>query len=114
MNALQSRHGFRQAPYSCADHTLVARDDVDDVQFGAEGLGHPQRIAAARPDLATDGVGVTLHAETGAEVETLDVDSLVGNQPGSEHRVQSPGDERYGFALTGQYRQGAEITKGSG
>src|SRR3989338_4273128 len=82
------------------DDVLVLLDDLDDVQLDAELTGGPEGVVALGLVLvlAADGVGVTLDAEAGVEVDALDVDALVEDDARGQQRIQAAGDEGHGLA----------------
>jgi len=99
------------------DDLLVFLDDLDHVEFDTQLFRHPQGIVAlgAFAVLAADGVGMTLDAETGVEIDPLDMHPLVEYQTGRQHGVQATGNQgdcfsrfahravcRYGLKHSGQ------------
>ncbi|WP_457669911.1 hypothetical protein, partial [Thiolapillus sp.] len=49
--------------------------------------------------LFADGMGVPLHAETGEEIDALNIDALILQDFYGQQGIQSTGDQCYSFTL---------------
>ena len=71
------------------DHDiLVLFNDINDVKPYAQLFRDPQSVVAFAALAVTNCVGVPLHTKTGKEIEAFDVDTLILDNPGSEHRIE--------------------------
>ena len=109
--AVQAGIQVRSIAVFRVDHdVLVLVYDVDDVQLDAELLGNPQRIIAFDPAAVTIayGISVPFHAKASVKINSLDVDSLLLDQPGGEQRIKPAGDQRDCFF----HRTGIDVKTG--
>ena len=94
-------HVLAVTVFGVEQHVLVFLDHVDDVQLDAQLLGHPQGVVAfrLRPVLLANGVGVSLHAEAGEEIDPFHVDALFKDHLRGEQGIEPSGYEGDGLAL---------------
>jgi hypothetical protein len=76
-------------------HIFVLIDNVDDMQFDAQGFRYPQCIITFWFFLMTftNRVSVAFYTKSGEEINALDMDALLHNHLGGEQRVESAGNE---------------------
>ena len=73
------------------DNILVLLDDVDDVELDSKFFRNPQRVVTLLLLLGfrADGVSVSLDAEAREEINAFDMDTLVHDDLGGQHRVKT-------------------------
>ena len=82
-------------------YVFVFINYVDDMQFDAQGFGHPQCIVAFGFFFVAFayGVGLAFYTKTGEEINAFDMDALLHHHLGGEQGIESTRNERNGFGL---------------